>query len=220
MSAASTLIQTFTPPIPNGDVGRKHGGHPRFEVAMTRDALMIEIPLSTTTYPSRNHELGGGRRYSAKSNAYKILFRAVVDAAICAREHGWQTIDTPCDFSVTRYCSDFRVRDAMNLGGCEANALTQGLAWTDDTLGAPAHVDIQIDPDGYDRVLIILRRQYSRDREPRAARPITRKRKRGRSRDSSAVLASGASDGRQAELNGKPVSENEKQKLLKTYLES
>lgn len=157
---------------------REHTPGP-YTIAQTADVLVIEVPLETSTYPSRNHE-HGPMNFSAKSDEYRILFLTIQRAAEEAVSRGWIPIDTPCDFTLTRICRDARVRDALNLGGCEANALTKGGAWTDDTLGAPSHLDIQVDPRGPDRLVLILRRIYSTSSTPRAARPPAIRRRRGR----------------------------------------
>jgi hypothetical protein len=194
--------------------------HP-YTIAQTKDVLVIEIPLRWSRYPGRNDEIHGGAKFARKSEWYNRLFETVKRAAEEAVAAGWIPLETHCDFSVRRICSDWRVRDAMNLGGCEANALTKGGAWTDDTLGAPAHVDVQVEEGGQDRIELILRRQYPRDPKPRAARPIVAKRQRGRSRaraEAGGIVASLTADGRVAEIDGRPASPEEARKALDSYL--
>jgi hypothetical protein len=164
-----------------GSVDRTPGP---YTPAFTPDVLVIEIPLMTARYPSRNAEVSGSQNYGTKSPEYAKLFATVCAAAEDAVARGWQMVDLPCDFTVTRIVPDFRVRDAMNLGGTEANGLTRGRVWADDTLGTPAHVDVQVNPGGDDRVIIIVRRMFERPGRPRAPRSVQERRPRGRRRAS------------------------------------
>ncbi|TAM91137.1 hypothetical protein EPN42_04560 [bacterium] len=194
------------------------GRYPRacvgpYELRWTRDLLQLAIPLQHASYPSVNHTGTGLVRAGTKTAAYQDLFATVEAAAAEAVEQGWIPIDAPCRAWITRYCADARIRDALNLGTCEANALTRGGVWLDDRWGHPITLDTQVDLDGPDRILIVIQRCFAGVDAGPARKP------RAKSEPGSNAHAHG--DGRPgrgerlASLNGKPISTDEALRLLR-----
>lgn len=164
-------------------------------IAVTPDALIIIVPLRDEVrdrkteptrparYPTVNHQVRGAASYGRKTVDYEALFADVADAGREAVRLGWQTIVYPCRTRIYRFVTDHLVRDALNLGGCEANALTASGVWSDDSVGRPIELDILVDPAGPDRVFIeIVRIPPPPGIAPRAPRPKIAKRSRGRRR--------------------------------------
>jgi hypothetical protein len=195
-----------------------------YQLAVTPDVLVISIPLVHGIYPSRNAENSGSGRYSAKNQSYAKLFATVEAAAREAVNQGWKTINTHCDFYVTRYVRDERQRDAANIASCEANGLTRGGAWTDDSLAAPAHFDIQCDPEGEDRISIIIMRRFQHQIIAREARPQAKKIRRLVSKKRGTIVSDTTpevlSDSRVATANGVPMTKAETKEALEKYFAS
>jgi hypothetical protein len=168
------------------------------------DVLVLTIPLRAAVrervagewkerparYPSVNHAGVGAARFGRKTPDYVALAADVEAAGRAAVDAGWTTIDHPCRCWITRYVPDARLRDALNLGQCEANALTRAGVWTDDTLAGPITLDVQPRSDPPDRVVIVVQRLTPAPGSvPRAARPPQEKRKRSPRSDAGAPRA-------------------------------
>lgn len=123
-------------------------------------------------YPSANGQQRGALRFSAKTQEYRRLAEAIERAAKAALADGWNPVTILAEFRITRVAPDRRVRDAMNLGQAEANALTRAGAWSDDCVAAPVLLDTQYDPAGPSRVRIEITRIYQRNDVVRAALKI------------------------------------------------
>ena len=118
---------------------------------------MLTIPLRPgMLYPTAVERGLDGRR-GAKSAAYKALSHDVEEAGRAAVAAGWETIAYPCRAWLTRYAPDARVRDPINHGSCEWNALTRAGVWTDDSL-ATTTLDVQPRSQPPDRVVIVIQR--------------------------------------------------------------
>lgn len=143
--------------------------------------LVLTVPLRDgARYPSVNHSVRGSASYGAKTDDYNALAADVEEAAGSAVAAGWETIAYPCRAWITRYVPDARVFDALNLGQCEANALTRAGVWTDDQLACPIMLDVQPKCEGPDRVVIVVQRLAPpMGLAPRAPRPKIAKRRRG-----------------------------------------
>lgn len=147
------------------------------------DVLVITVPVPAGTYPSVNHTGRGVFKKGRKTDEYHELFNAVKTAAEEEMARiGWETATDYCWTSITRYKSTRRKQDVGNLGKCESDALTAAGVWIDDDRAAPVSLDIEYDPAGPDRVVIIVRRRFvaqnitampaprgAKDAEPRAA---------------------------------------------------
>jgi hypothetical protein len=151
--------------------------------AIQPDVLTLTVPLRTTSYPSANAQGADAVRFGAKSEEYVELFRDVKELGEAAVAAGWAPIAFPCRVRFTRYIPDARVFDALNIGQCEANAMTRGGAWTDDELGHEVTLEKLIDPEGPDRIVIIAQRIPARTgAKPRKPRPVQPKRSRSKGR--------------------------------------
>lgn len=140
---------------------------------MSDDVLVLTIPLRHGMgYPTANSSVSGAARGGAKSPAYKALAFDVEEAAKAAVDAGWEPIAYPCRFILTYYRPDRQVVDALNLGSCEANALTRAGIWTDDELAREPILSYQPGDPGPARVLVIVQRLAPPlGLAPRAARP-------------------------------------------------
>ena len=128
---------------------------------MNSDVLTISVPLASR-YPSVNHLGRDGVRAGRKTPEYHALFAAVKEAA--EREivrTGWTTAHDCVDTSVVLYRTTQRWQDPQNIGKVELDSLTAAKVWADDHLAKPWHTDIEYDPNGPDRVVIILRRRFT-----------------------------------------------------------
>jgi hypothetical protein len=173
-----------------------------YEIAQTRDTLVIEIDIGDAPYASANSQRRGAFRFSPTSEEYRRLTATVEAAGREAVKRGWRTIDVLAEFRVVRIALDNRVRDAMNLGQAEANALTRSGVWMDDCVAAPVVLDLQCDAAGPNRVRLEIVRVHERNGIKRTARPPQMKRARGGRRR---VSTGDATDGRVAYIDGKPV---------------
>lgn len=206
-----------------------------FTLALTRDVLVIEVELSDGKYPSAN-DGGGAMRFAAKSDVYKRLAATVDKAGSEAVMRGWQTVKTQAEYRVVRVAADRRVRDAANIGGCEANSLSRSRVWSDDCVAAPVSFDVQVDTAGPDRVNIIVMRVHQRNETVREARPVIPKRARGIGRGSihapptaalpvpgarqasDASVPDSAIGGRTPLINGKPAAMDEVLALIEAKM--
>jgi hypothetical protein len=130
-----------------------------------------------------------------KSPAYLDLFRSVREAARLEVERiGWTPAEHFVQAQVVRYVTNLRGfnADAGNIGKCELDALAPSTpaqeqrdrcapfagVWTNDRLARPWSADIEFDPAGPDRVVILLRRRFPSPTEtkerarPRASRVV------------------------------------------------
>lgn len=127
---------------------------------MSVDVLTLTIALGTR-YPSKNHEGRDGMRTGRKSEEYRKLFEDIKEAA--EREMartGWNMAECECLTIVVRYMPNHLRADALNLAGCEANALTAAGVWTDDRLAQPVTLHIRYDDEGPHRVTIVVMKLY------------------------------------------------------------
>ncbi len=139
---------------------------------MNDDVLILRVPLRHGMgYPTANSS-GDGFRGGKKSPSYKALAFDVEEAARAAIEAGWPPIEYPCRIIVTYYRPDRHVVDALNLGSCEANALTRAGVWTDDELAREPILSYQPGSPGEPRVVIMVQRLAPPiGAEPRKPRP-------------------------------------------------
>ena len=172
------------------------------------DVFVITVPVPKGTYPSVNHVGGNGFRGGFKSHEYRTLGKSVLEAAQEEMNRvGWQTATYYVSGSITRYQTTRIHSDPSNLGKCEWDFLEKAGVVENDTLIRPTVKDIQYDPDGVDRIVIVLQRLY-----PRAADTIKPKDVRVPK-----VVATvnplppvtRAPKDRVAHVNGKPVSYGE-----------
>lgn len=123
------------------------------------DVLVVTAPLGAR-YPSQNHTGADGARFGKKSPEYHDLFAAVADAARAEIERtGWACASFYVEASCTLYRRADRI-DPSNVGKCEFDALTAAGAWASDKLARPVHLEVEIDPEGDERVVLVLRRRY------------------------------------------------------------
>ena len=184
------------------------------------DVLWLTIPLRGA-YASFNALDKMDRR---KSPAYLDLFRDTREAARAEMARiGWTTATFRCEVSVIRYCADRGQKDASNVGKAELDALSPSTAqqhvrdrcatfpgvWRNDSLARPYHADIEYDPAGPDRIVIIIRRRFpdaigTQGRAP-GVRASVGKAAQKPSAEAPATVDT-LPDGRAATLNGAPFS--------------
>jgi len=101
------------------------------------DVLSITVPIGAK-YASVNSVGANGHRAGKKSPEYKALFADVKAAAETEIKWlGWDKAECECLAMIVRYVADRRRHDAMNLGKCEWDALTEAGVWLDDSLANP-----------------------------------------------------------------------------------
>ncbi len=138
------------------------------------DVLVITVPI-VGRYASVNALGRDGLAYGRKSAAYRILFEATQTAAEAAiAASGWATATYFVDTQLVLYRSRYRRQDAGNAGKCEFDALTAAKVWTDDSLALPVSLDLELDPSGPDRAVIVLRRRFPPFVGATATHPIVR----------------------------------------------
>jgi hypothetical protein len=137
------------------------------------DVLVVTVPIAGA-YASMNSLDRIDRR---KSPAYLDLFRDTRELTRRAiEEQGWSTREYFVETQVVRYTRDLRAfnGDAGNIGKAELDALSPSTAqqerrdgckpfagvWVNDRLARPYRADIEYDPDGIERVVIIMRRRF------------------------------------------------------------
>lgn len=135
------------------------------------DVLVITVPI-VGAYASTNDV---GKIDRRKSPAYKDLFRNTREIARAEMARvGWLPATFNCDVSIVRYTPTLQRRDASNLGKAELDALSPSTAqqilrdrcepfagvWTNDELARPFHADVQYDPNGEDRIVVVIRRRF------------------------------------------------------------
>jgi hypothetical protein len=124
------------------------------------DALIVTAPVPGR-YPTVNSLGSDGFRGGKKSIEYHDLFTAVKDNAESEMlRTGWTMATYYCAVSATLYRNTKRKIDAGNLLKCEADALTAAGVWADDYLARPNTLDVEYDPNGESRVVIIIRRRF------------------------------------------------------------
>ena len=127
------------------------------------DIFTITVPVPKGTYPSSNNMGGNGFRGGFKTREYKALGQSVLDASIAEMQRiGWDTATYYVSGSITRYQKTRIHSDPSNLGKCECDFLEKAGVVLNDTLIRPIAKDIQYDPDGEDRIVIVLQRLYTR----------------------------------------------------------
>lgn len=156
---------------------------------MSVDVLVLTVPINGA-YASMNSLDRIDRR---KSPAYLDLFRDTREIARVEMERaGWTTREYYVATEVIRYTRDMRAfnGDASNLGKCELDSVSPSTpkqeardrchsfagVWTNDRFARPYSATIEYDPEGEERVVVILRRRFpdpgsakDRKRTPRAA---------------------------------------------------
>ncbi len=147
---------------------------------MNQDVLVISVPIEGA-YPSAKNQTLGPARYGKKSPAYHDVFEKVVTAGKAALADGWEPLKYKCRVTVDRYVPDARLRDAINLGQVEFDALTRAGVWTDDSLANPVLLSVLTGADGIDRVVVTIHRLPPGPGivKPREALPVQAKRRRG-----------------------------------------
>lgn len=168
------------------------------------DVLVLTVPLRFGMgYPTAN-DSGSAFRGGKKSPAYKALAYDVEEAAKAAMGDGWVPIAYPCRAIITYYRPDRIVVDALNLGSCEANALTRAGVWTDDELAREPILSYQPGDPGEPRVVIVVQRlappigavaRVARPRGPKLPEP-----------PHVVQTRPGAVSGPVPTLNGKPIT--------------
>ena len=125
------------------------------------DVLTITVP-TPAHYPTVNTMWATSARRGKKIPSYHILFDAVYEAAKAEMARtGWQTADYYVETKGVLYVTSARaVPDPSNCMKCENDAMTAAKVWRDDALARPCSVDIEYDPDGVGRVVIMLRRRF------------------------------------------------------------
>jgi hypothetical protein len=207
---------------------------------MKIDALRIVVEVPTyegrdgvyrERYASTNSISDHGQYHGAKSEEYLDLFRRVREAAraeIAAT--GWSTWPYDCEVSVTRYHRTLRRPDSSNLGKVEVDALAPSVpheerrdrcepflgVYMNDRQARPYHATTEYDPEGPDRVLIVVRRRYMdpaqapRSTESTEKRQATGASPRPKVKTPRAIAAADeantAADERTATLGGQPIS--------------
>lgn len=125
------------------------------------DVFSISVPLPKGSYPGVNHLGADGFRGGRKTANYHALRKSVMDAA--QREMartGWETATWYCECTWTRYSRTRRLSDPGNGNKVEADALEAAGVVENDTLLRPIHLSCEYDPDGVERIVIVLLRRY------------------------------------------------------------
>jgi Holliday junction resolvase RusA-like endonuclease len=124
------------------------------------DVLTLTIPLGAR-YPSRNHEGKDNQRFGRKSDEYRDLTQAVIEAARAEMMRtGWVQAECECLTIITRYMPNHLRADSLNIGSAECNALTAAGVWSDDRLAQPCTMHIRYDDEGPHRVTIVVMKLY------------------------------------------------------------
>lgn len=142
------------------------------------DVLTLTIPLGGR-YPSRNQEGRDNHRFGRKSDEYRDLTRAVIEAAKAEMARtGWETAECECLTIITRYMPNHLRADSLNIGSAECNALTAAGVWSDDRLAQPCLFHIRYDDEGPHRVSIVVMKLYepAHVRIVEKAKPIRKRR--------------------------------------------
>lgn len=141
---------------------------------MSADVLVLTVTIDGA-YASANAVSDHGATRGKKSPAYLELFRSVREAARAAMAAtGWETAHDPCEVQVVRYHATRRLADAPNLGKVECDALEPSTpheeerdkcdpfpgVFANDDLVRPYSADVEYDPAGPDRVVVIIRRRF------------------------------------------------------------
>jgi len=209
---------------------------------MNSEIFSITVPVPRGTYPSVNHTAANASRRGKKTPEYHELFMAVRDAA--AREIArlaWTPVDAYYDTTVIRIRSDLRKSDMSNLAKCELDALEPSReprftgdlkgyghpfpgAFLNDNLVVPTF-RIEYDPDGVDRVTIVIRRIYpfvptARERAAVAIGASPAKKPPKRTPEPVRLPAPDRrphAGGRVPMLNGKPISPDDAAALVRKF---
>jgi hypothetical protein len=137
--------------------------------------VLTPVVAGRARYAGVNAISDHGAYHGKKSAEYLELFRAVREAARAEMERvGWVTWPHPCEVQVVRYHRTARMSDCGNLGKAEMDAMAPSTpnqeardkcahfpgVYLNDSLVRPYHASVEYDPDGPDRVVIIVRRRY------------------------------------------------------------
>jgi hypothetical protein len=186
--------------------------------------VLTPVVAGRARYAGVNAISDHGAYHGRKSSEYLELFRAVREAARAEMERvGWVTWPHPCEVQVVRYHRTARMSDSGNIGKAEMDALAPSTpnqeardkcapfpgVYENDSLVRPYHASVEYDPDGPDRVVIIVRRRYP----DVAAVVVPRKRRVVVPERPAAAIAPKAQ--RMALLNGKPIAMQDALKLLR-----
>lgn len=151
------------------------------------DVLTLTIPLGSR-YPSRNHEGRDNHRFGRKSEEYRELTQAVIDAAQTEMSRiGWEQAECECLTIITRYMPTHLRADSLNIGSAECNALTSAGVWSDDRLAQPCIMHIRHDDAGPHRVSIVVMKLH----EPANIRIVARGMEARQGRDAKRLDAEG-----------------------------
>jgi hypothetical protein len=151
------------------------------------DVLVISVPVDGA-YAGVN-DVAAGWGAAKKSPAYLSLFRDVREAARAEMTRtGWETATYACAVEVVRYYRTLRIGDADGLAKVPIDALSPSTphqeardrsapfagVWVNDRLARPLRADVEYDPDGEDRLVIVVRRRFpdplAAEKRPRSAR--------------------------------------------------
>lgn len=173
------------------------------ERSVLSDVLVVTVPIAAR-YPSVNHTGQDGMRTGRKSPEYRELFAAIKESAEIEMAHfGWSKATDLVHTTIVLYRSTKRRQDAGNVAKCELDALTVAGVWEDDSLAKPVVLDIEYDPSGPDRVVIILRKRRTEAVAPPAQSCIVKLKKQA----PFAEIADKSDP--MGEVNGKPVRRSE-----------
>jgi hypothetical protein len=127
------------------------------------DVFSITVEVPAGAYPSVNSLGRNGHRAGKKTAQYHELGRRVKAAAADEMERsGWEMATYDCKGWIVRYITDRRIMDASNIGKGEMDFLQGAGVVANDSLIRPITKDIQLDPIGPDRIVILLIRLYPR----------------------------------------------------------
>lgn len=182
------------------------------------DVFSITVDVPEGAYPSVNSLGGNGHRAGRKTSQYHELGRRVKAAAAAEIERsGWAMATYDCHGWIVRYITERRIMDASNIAKGEMDFLQGAGVVANDSLIRPITKDIQFDPSGPDRIVIILLRLYPRVQDvgkkhparagqARSTRPPALAR---RGRDVELHPSTKAPQGRIAYIDGRPASYGE-----------
>ena len=138
--------------------------------------VLVVVALVPGAYPTVNHLGKDGQRGGRKSVEYHDLGKAVKDAAEAEIARvGWVTSTYPCAVSFTLYHRTGIFPDVDNIPKCPNDFLAVAGVFTTDKLARPVVVDVEYDPDGPARLVIIVRRRFPSYRS-KLALPVVRAR--------------------------------------------
>jgi hypothetical protein len=137
------------------------------------DVFSVMIPVPDGPYPSVNSLGVNGHRAGRKTPQYHELGKSIVEAAHYEMARtGWKQATYPVAGWLIRYTTTRRVLDPSNCGKCELDFLEKAGVVENDTLIRPITKDLQFDPKGPDRIVIILLRLYPRAQDVDKVLPL------------------------------------------------